>query len=148
MCHLSANTYQVRFYHFRYQSVVSNNFFDFRTCGTQNWAKLVIIQNFWKKSSNWLVNPPFFSIDPKFLHPTGKFKKNCATCLQIHTKWYFIILGTKVLSQTKFLIFGHVAHKIEHNLWPPKFFEKNVQIGLWIPHFFRSTQNFCARREN
>ena len=36
VCHMSANTYQVRFYHFRYQSVVSNKIFDFRTCGTQN----------------------------------------------------------------------------------------------------------------
>ena len=117
MCHMSANTYQVVFYHFRYQSVVSNKIFDFRTCGTQNWAQFVTIENFWKKRSNRLVNPPFFSIDPKFLHPKGKLKKKCATCPQILTKRDFIILGIKVLSQIKFLIFGHVAHKIELNWW-------------------------------
>ena len=83
---------------------------------------------------------------PKISVPKAK-KKKSATCPQIHTKWDFIILCTNVLSHIKILIFWQVAHKIELNLWRSKFFEKNVQIGLRIRLFFRSTQNFCTQRK-
>ena len=53
VCHMSAYNYQTRFWHFRYQSVVSNKNFGLRTCGTQNWAKNRIFcdfsWNFWLK---------------------------------------------------------------------------------------------------
>ena len=126
LCHMSANTYQLRFEHFRYQNVVPCKFFDFWSGGTQNWAQLVTNQKLKKIRSNPLVNPGDFSIAPKFPYLKGKSEIFCATCPQIHTKRDFITLGTKVLSHIKFLIFGHVAHKIGKNLWHIKKWKKSA----------------------
>ena len=90
----------------------------------------------------------FFRSTQKFYIKTENSKKKYVTSQEMYTKWDFIILGTKVLSQIKFLSCGHVARKIELNFWPSEIFEKSDQISLWIRLFFRPTQKFDIKTGN